>query len=373
MRTARQLEEFINLPFELNKSHPLWVPNLRSDDRKLLSPDRHPFWQTAERELFLVRKGGRPIGRIAAIIDRKSNEWRNEKAGVFGFFECADDLEAARALLEASRDWSWRKGMEFIRGPFNPSTNYTCGVLVQGFDLPPALMMPWNPVWYPRLIEQCGFFKEEDLLAYTFTKENLEFPDWLRSELAAIKSEARFHSRHSGKKTLKEDVAAMLEIYRESWARNWGFSPLSREEAEILVKELSAILDPAFFILFFHKDMPVAGMVALPDLTPLLKRLKGRIGITAPWHMWQTRKVVKTGYRIMLFGILPEFRLHGLPMLLLDEMLALAKARPELEWVEGSWILEDNSAMAELIEDFGGQLTKRYRIYRKDNPPWSQG
>lgn len=161
----------------------------------------------------------------------------------------------------------------------------------------------------------------------------------------------------------------MLAIYRQSWADNWGFSPLSPEEAECHVHDLKGILDPDFFVLFFEGDRPVAGMVALPDMTPLLKRLNGNLGLTAPWHYWRSRRQIRQGIRIMLFGILPEYRLCGLPLLLLDYMLEKARSKPDLAWVEGSWILERNLAMNDLLEDFSAVLAKRYRIYRREIAP----
>ena len=181
-----------------------------------------------------------------------------------------------------------------------------------------------------------------------------------------LKAEARFTCRTSSKATLAADIRTMLEIYRESWAKNWGFSPLSDGEAEHHVKELKGILDPDFFVLFYHNDEPAAGMVALPDMNPLLKRLNGKLGLSALWHWWQAREEIRGGYRIMLFGIKEEFRLLGLPLLLLDYMLEKARSKPDFQWVEGSWVLEDNVAVDDLIEDFSGRITKRYRIYRRE-------
>lgn len=372
--TRARLTEFLNLPYSIYKDYAatnlsLWIPPLVKDEKRLLSPGEHPFWNTAERELFIVRQNGVPLGRIAAIIDHKANHYAKEKAGAFGFFECANNPEAANALLEASATWLADKGMTFMRGPLNPSTNYTCGMLVNGFDKPPALMMPWNPPYYPELLENWHMRKEQDLLAYLIEKDKLSLPLWLEEELKNIKKEGSFEVRQASKKTLKEDVRAMLQIYRESWADNWGFSPLSPEEAEVLVKELTSILDPEFFIMFYCKGKPAAGMVALPDLNPLLKKINGRLGISALWHYWRLRKRLREGYRIMLFGILPRYRLQGLPMLLLDAMLNLAQKKPDFKWVEGSWVLEDNAAIDQLIEDFGGMLYKRYRIYRREIAP----
>lgn len=361
-----RLAEFVDLPFSVHKNHPLWIPPLKKQDLALLTPGKHPFWLTARRKLFLARRDGRTIGRVAAIVDDKYNKYANVKCGSFGFFECQDDREAAHALLDSAKAWLQEQGMDFMRGPLNPSANYSCGLLVSGFEIPPALMMPWNPPWYAEHLESWNLRKEQDLFAYLIRKDDMDLPDWLREEAARLKARGSFVCRPSSKKTLSEDIEAMLELYRLSWADNWGFSPLSPEEAAEHVKELTGILDPRFFVLFFHDGKPVAGMVAMPDMNPLLKRLNGKIGLSAPWHYLRSRKDIRRGYRIMLFGILPEYRLQGLPILLLDYMLAQARAIPDFEWVEGSWVLEDNAAIDDLIEDFGGRLYKRYRVYRRD-------
>lgn len=366
VRNGRQLEEFVQLPFSLYQGSAQWTPGLKKDDLALLTPGKHPFWLSATGKLFLARDDGKAVGRIAAIIDHKYNDYAKTRCGAFGFFECVNDRQAAHALFDASRAWLEEGGMEYMRGPLNPSTNYSCGLLVSGFDYPTTLMMPWNPPWYAGLLESWHFHKEQDLFAYLISRDGIELPGWLADEIKRIKSEKTFTCRPSGKATLKDDIKAMLEIYRESWADNWGFSPLSPEEAAEHVKELSAILDPRFFVLFFHNGEPVAGMVALPNMNPLLKRLNGKLGISAPWHYWRARKDIRRGYRIMLFGILPKYRLYGLPLLLFDYLLRQARAIPEFEWMEGSWVLEDNVAIDDLIEDFCGKLIKRYRIYRRE-------
>ncbi len=366
VKSAAELEQFIDLPFAIHAGNPLWVPPLKKQERQLLSPGEHPFWQSARRELYLALRGGCAVGRIAAIVDEKYNAYAGEACGAFGFFECYDDAEAAHALLAQSQTWLASQGMDFLRGPLNPSTNYTCGLLVQGFELAPTLMMPWNPSYYPRLLETWPLRKEQDLFAYLIERKRFALSDWLSQEVDRLKVEKRFQCRCSSKATLRADIRAMLEIYRESWADNWGFSPLSEAEAERHVEELQAILDPDFFVLFFFKGEAVAGMVALPDMNPLLKRLNGRLGLLTPWHWWQSRRQIRAGWRIMLFGIRQQYRLFGLPLLLLDYLLEKARERKDFQWVEGSWVLEDNVAVDDLIEDFGGVLNKRYRIYRRE-------
>lgn len=366
VQSSSAFKDFLKFPFTLYKNSDLWVPPLEKDEKALLTPGKHPFWQNARRELFLARnEQNRIVGRIAAIVDDNYNKFAGEACGAFGFFECENNPAAACALLDAARDWLVKQGMEYMRGPLNPSTNYTCGVLVAGFELRPALMMPWNPQYYPVLLENWGLYKAQDMFAYLIEKKKLELPAWVQQELEAVKAEAKYEFRAASKATLEDDAHAMLRIYRESWAQNWGFSPLSPEEEKTLVKELAQILDPEFFVLFFENGQPAGGMVALPDLNPLLKKLNGKIGLAAPWHYWRMRKELRKGYRIMLFGILPEHRLRGLPLLLLDHLLALARQKSDFEWVEGSWVLERNAAIDSLIEDFGGKITKRYRIYQR--------
>lgn len=363
------LADFVDLPFILHKNRPLWAPGLKKQDSELLDPHRHPFWQSARRKLWLAWRDNVPVGRIAAIIDDKYNNYAGEACGAFGFFECENSRETGAALLDHASDWLAAQGCPFMRGPLNPSLNYTCGVLVDGFDLAPSLMMPWNPPHYPELLERSGLRKEQDLFAYVIDRAAFRLPPLLATEIARIKRENRFTFRPSSKATLSADIRAMLAIYKKAWAQNWGFSPLSPKEETRLVGELKTFLDPDFFVLFFDDKKPVAGMVGLPDLNPLLKRLNGRIGLAAPWRFWQSRKEIRSGLRIMLFGILPEYRLAGLPLLLVDYMLDRAAQKPGLEWLEGSWILEDNFAMNELMEDFGARLKKRYRIYRRELSP----
>ncbi|WP_374288031.1 hypothetical protein [Desulfovibrio desulfuricans] len=365
-RSKQEFALFMDLPWSLYERDSLWTPGLKSQDAELLTPGEHPFWESARRELFLAMRDGRPVGRIAAIVDEKYNAYANEQCGAFGFFECANDQEAAHALLDAARDWLAGQGMSFMRGPLNPSANYTCGLLVDGFEHAPTIMMPWNPPYYAELLETWHLRKEQDLFAYLIERSRIAPPDWLNAEVARLKAEARFTCRTSSKATLADDIRTMLNLYKISWAKNWGFSPLSDGEAEHHVKELKGVLDPEFFVLFFHNNEPAAGMVALPDMAPLLRRLNGKLGISALWHWWQSRAEIRGGYRIILFGIREEFRLMGLPLLLLDFLLEKARQKPDFQWVEGSWVLEDNVPVNELIEDFSGQLTKRYRIYRRE-------
>src|SRR3990172_947996 len=210
---SSELKDFIDLPWNLYAEYPRGVPPLKKEVRRLLDPRRHPFWSSAERRLFLARRGSQAVGRIAGIIDRRYNEFHGEQMGIWGFFECADDPAAAAALFSAVETWARRKGMAFVRGPLNPSTNYEVGLLVEGFDYPPALMMTYNPPYYSRLVELCGFSKEKDLFAF-----------------------------------------------------------LSDGGMRDIQKGVITCADPGLAFFIYYEDKPAAVCVIFPDISPMLKR-----------------------------------------------------------------------------------------------------
>ena len=361
-----RMRMFLDLPRAVHRGHPLWTPPLRSRERNLLTPGRHPFWDDAEGALFLALRNGTPVGRIAAFADRKANAYAGQTIGAWGFFECFHDMPAAHALFDAIRDWHAAGNAHFLRGPLNPSTNYTCAMLVDGFDKAPGIMMPWNPPYYPMLAESWNMRKEQDLLAYRFTRDVMQSSDRLSKELALVNKRGEFSVRLSSRAALEADIALMLDIYSESWSDNWGFCPMSEAEAARHIAELKNVLDPELFALFHHKGEAAGGMLALPDFNPLLKALKGSFGLLTPWHMFRNRREVAKGCRLLLFGVKPRYRMMGLPHLVLDVMFDRGRRRPELQWVEASWSLEDNDQINQLIEDFGGMLDKRYRVYRRE-------
>ncbi len=363
---AKEEEIFFALPWEIYAHEPLWVGPLKREERTLLTPGKHPFWEKGKRELFLAMRGSKAIGRIAAIIDYAYNDNAKEKCGAWGFFECYEDEQAAHALFDAVASWHRQHGMHFMRGPLSPSVNYTCAMLVGGFELSPAIMMPWNFAYYPKFAESWNMYKEQDLFAYTFYKNAFNVSQHLKDQIQIIKDRNEFTWRKARKKHMLEDIRTMLDIFKVSWRNNWGYSPMSVAEADMYTHSLKKILNPDFFVLFYHKDEAIAGMVALPDLNPLLKRLQGSIGPLVPWHWWKTRKHLRSTYRLVLFGIKDEYQRMGVPLLLLNYLLELGNEHPYFSTVEGSWSLEDNNEINDMIEDFGGTMTKRYRIYRKE-------
>ena len=270
-----ELKDFIDLPWKIYAEYPKWVPPLKKEVRRMLDPGIHPFWEFSERILFLARRGSETVGRIAGIIDRHHNEFHGEQMGIWGFFECADDPEAAASLFSSVETWVRRKGMTFVRGPLNPSINYEAGLLIDGFDYPPALMMTYNPSYYPRLVESCGFTKEKDLFSF-LVDGSYRVPEWLDSLAERMVQKKGIRIRGFRLKDAAREIALMREIYNDCWSGNWGYVPFSDNESLEMGKDLVKIGDPDLAFFIYYEDELAGVCMVLPDVNPLLKRLNGR-------------------------------------------------------------------------------------------------
>lgn len=357
------LKDFIDLPWRLYAEHPRWVPPLKKEVRRLLDPDRHPFWEFSERVLFLARRGSQTLGRIAGIIDRNYNQFHNEKMGIWGFFECADDPEAAALLFSSVEKWALQKGMTFLRGPLSPSTNYETGLLIEGFDYPPALTMAYNPPYYPGLVESCGFCKEKDLLAFLIDGD-YRLPDWMDRLAERLAKKKGIHVRLSRPKDLDSEFALIREIYNDAWSSNWGFVPLTDNEMRDIQKNVTGFMDPDLAFYIYYEDEPAAFCVIFPDINPLLKRFNGKIGLLGLLKYFRYRREIK-GLRLLMFGVKEKFRQLGLPMLAFHHICKVMRQKEQYRYLEMGWTLEDNESINSLIEEAGAKRYKRYRIFRK--------
>ena len=358
-----EIREFIDLPWKIYAAYPKWVPPLKAEIRHMLDPGTHPFWEFSERILFLARRGAETVGRIAGIIDRHHNDLHGEAMGVWGFFECADDPEAAATLFSSVESWARKKRMVFLRGPLNPSINYELGLLMDGFDLPPAIMMTYNPPYYSRLVESCGFTKEKELLAFLI-EAPYRLPEWLDRLAERMARKSGIRIRRFRLKDMTAELALVREIYNDCWSGNWGYVPLSDHETVEIGKSMKKIADPdlAFFIYF--DDEPAGVCLILPDINPLLKRLDGRIGLTGLLKILRYRREV-TGLRCLLFGIKEKYRQLGLPLLAFRYLYEIVRKKEKYRYLEMGWTLADNASVNFLIEDAGARLYKKYCIFRK--------
>jgi hypothetical protein len=364
VQSRGQMKAFIDLPWSIYQGDPNWVPPIRSIVARLLDPDRHPFWISARRELFLAMRGSDPVGRIAAVIDNNYNSYHKESMGGWGFFECANDPEAAVVLFSAVEKWARDEGMQFLRGPLNPSTNYEVGMLVQGFDSPPALGMTYNPPYYVELVHFSGFNKEKDLLSYHITR-SFKFPDWAVSLGKRLAEKGEITIRKPVLKNFDAELDLLNRIYNECWARNWGFVPITVEEMRDSVKEMMPFADMDLTFFIQHKEDTVGVCFILPDMNPLLKRFNGRLGLAALIQKHRYWSEIK-GLRGLIFGVKEEYRQMGVPFVAFNYLMELLKKKENYQYLELGWNLEDNQAINRFFEEGGVRPHKRHRIYRKE-------
>jgi GNAT superfamily N-acetyltransferase len=357
------LKEFVDFPYRLYRNDPYWVAPLRMDVKKLLNRGKHPFWANADGEYFLAIRGGRTMGRIAAIVDRNHNKFHGEEAGFFGFFEAEDDQEAATALLTRARQWVFERGAKFLRGPVSPSTNYECALLIDGFDSSPMVMMPYNPPYYQSLMDGAGLRKAKDLYAYI---EDVEKADMNRIGRVAERSMERqgIRIRPINVKNFQADVELAWQVYNEAWDMNWGFIPMTRDEFMAMGEEMKLVLKPDL-ILFGEKEGRTVGFaLALPDMNAALKHAGGRLLPTGLvkilYHLRSVRDI-----RILALGVVEEFRATGIAAAFYHAIWSAAQRRGYGRG-EMSWILEDNVLMNRSLIAMGATRYKTYRIYERN-------
>jgi hypothetical protein len=363
VKTKSELKDFIDLPWKIYAAYPKWVPPLKKDVLRLLDPARHPFWESAERDLFLARRGSETVGRIAGVIDHHYNQYSGEKMGIWGFFECADDPEAAAALFSSVETWVRQKGMTFLRGPLSPSTNYEVGLLIEGFDYPPAVEMPYHPPYYSRLAEACGLAKEKDLLAFLI-EGDYRLPEWMENLAQRIAQKKSIHIRRFNPKEESAEFDLIREIYNDGWSGNWCFAPLSVHEMRDIQKNVMQFEDTDLAFFIYYENEPAAVCVIFPDMNPLLKRLNGRIGVMGLLKVLLYRREIK-GLRLLMFGIKDKYRQMGMPLLAFHHLYEVVRGKKKYRYMELGWTLEDNEAINALIEEAGAKPYKRYRIFRK--------
>ncbi len=363
---GRHYKDFIKLPWKIYRNNPYWVPPLRKDVSELLSP-KHPFYRHAERKLFLCLRNGIPAGRIVGIVNHRHNEFHGEKAGFFGFFEAVRDPEVAFALLDAAEGWLKEKGMEFCRGPVNPSTNEECGMLVDNFVSPPFVMMTFNPPYYPKLVEGAGYLKEKDLFAYFFDAGG-GIPDRLEKIARRIrKREKDLVVRPLDMSRFKEELEVVRSIYNEAWEKNWGFVPMTDEELDHMAKKLKPLVVPEMVSFAFIDGEPAGFILSLPDYNQVLKHLNGRLTSLGIIKAIKASKNFKSG-RCLTLGVREKFRKKGIDAIMFAEVWGYG-VRSGYWYGELSWILEDNRIVNETVTKiFGARHYKTYRIYRKDFP-----
>jgi GNAT superfamily N-acetyltransferase len=357
---SKTLRDFIELPYTLYRHDPHWVPPLRIAVKDLLNRVKHPFYKTAEAEFFLARRNGRPLGRIAAIFDRAYNRFQNEQVGFFGFFDCVDDVAVAEALLISARRWVFERGARFLRGPVNPSTNYECGILVDGFDSDPMVMMTYNFPYYATLMDRLGLRKGKDLLAYLSAPDLVQLTKIQRAAKRVL-TKTGVEVRPINMKDFAGEVARIWEVYCSAWSRNWGFVPMSKEEFLLQGKDLKLILEPDLVLIGEAGGKMVGFALALPDVNQAMKPARGRLFPTGLLRILYHKRHVRS-VRVVALGVVPEHRASGVAAAFYARLVENAR-KLGYQQCEMSWILEDNVLMNRSLEVMGAKRYKTYRIY----------
>jgi GNAT superfamily N-acetyltransferase len=370
--TEEQRREFAKFPWHIYRDDPHWVPPIFTDYVALLTPGKHPFWEHADLQLFLAMRGEQIVGTISAHVNRRHNEIHQDKVGFFGFFEVIEDYAVAEALLNAAATWLREQGMEAIRGPENPSQNEEVGLLIDSFDQPRVVMMTYNPAYYRDFIERAGFVKAQDLYAWLIRTDIFEHDvQKLPRKFLNVAEQARQREdvviRKLDMKHYDDEVEFAKIIYNAAWEKNWGFVSFTEHEMEHLAKELKMILDPELIYLAMVDGKPAGISLGIPDVYQAMLKARPQpntwsLPLTLIKFLWLRRKI--DTFRLMIMGVLPEYRALGIDALFYVETARAAFAKG-YDYCEMSWILESNDMMNRIIERLGGHIYKTYRIYEK--------
>jgi len=365
-RSARDVSRFLNVSYGIYRGDPHWVAPLPTDLKKVFS-DANPLFAHAGMQLWVAMRNGQDVGRIAGILDQHHNRFNKDNAAFFGFFECVNNPQVSQPLFAAVRHWARQKGARRLLGPLNPTTNDECGLLVEGFDSPPAFMMTYNPRYYVDLVAAEGFRKAKDLLAFQI--DILKCP---LDRLARIAEKTRqrnpdLHFKPVRRKTLAQDLAKIKEVYNVAWQANWGFVPMTDAEIDFMAARLKPLLMEGLIWIAESPTEPVGFMLALPDYNIPLKPLRGRLLTPRVFGFlpYLLGRKYPPKCRVITLGVKAHYRNRGLEAVMLTEGFK-AGIKVGFTEAEASWILEDNAAMCRLMEVFGGKAYKTYRIYERE-------
>jgi len=365
--------KFVRLPWDLFANEPNWVPPLEMDRMRLIDEAKNPFYKHATLALWTAEdEKGRTVGRIGAVINHLHNEVYKDKTGFVGLFDSIDDQQAANSLFSTAEDFLRSRGMTQVRGPVSPSINDEVGLLVEGFEYPAAVMMPYHPQYYQTLWDNAGYGKEKDLLAYRI-EEGISMTPKLERVTNLVKERGKIRLRKLDMKRFDEEVGLIRDLYSRGWEENWGAVPLTDEEITMLAGELKQIIDPDF-ILFAeapgkngHAET-IGFSLCVPDINQAFlagKPIpKGAMNLPTAISNLMTKKKSIEQLRIILLGVMPEYRGRGIDALIYREIMEKAKEKG-IRYGEASWVLEDNAMMTRAAQVMNGKPYKRYRVYGK--------
>jgi hypothetical protein len=362
VETRTDLDSFAKLPFRLYRNDPCWVPPLISDLKNTLTPGRNPFWNHAERELFLATRNGTVVGRIAAIVDRNYNSYHESKLAFFGYFETENDPEVANVLLDTATVFARARGLTSVYGPANPSLNDEVAMLIDPFDSPPMVKSTYNPAYYPKLVEGAGFSKVKDFYAFGMDAAQ-PIPEKFERVVKLLRARPDITIMHPDIKNLKPALDLIKQVYNDAWSKNWDFAPMTDEEIEGLARQLRPLIIPDFVSMVLCKGEIAAMSIGLPDYNQVLKKMNGRL-FPFGWltFLFARRRINQA--RLWTLGVMQKFRNLGFDALLYYDSL-LAARKHGFRRGELSMILEDNVPIIRPITNLGARIVKTYRVYQR--------
>ncbi len=362
----KALKTFIRVPWHIYRDDPNWIPPLLMERKDALS-SKHPFFQHASWQAWIAYQDGKPVGRISAQIDQLHQERYGNHTGFFGLIEAPDEPAVFSVLLGTAEQWLRERGMHTVIGPFNLGINQEVGILVDGFDTPPRIMTTHSARYYGPSIEQCGYTRAQDMLAYELDINSYQSPASKNEVLKRYPG--RIKVRQLERKQMASDFEAMRDVFNDAWQDNWNFVPFTREEFAAIGKELLMVV-PDEYLQLAEIDGEPAGFIALlPDINEAIADLNGRL-LPFGWAklFWRLKVKFPKAHRIPLMGVRKKYQntIFGPAMayMLIESVMWPGLARGG-ERVEMSWILESNKPTRNIIEKFGGKITKRYRMYEK--------
>jgi hypothetical protein len=364
-RSFRDVGAFIDLPSRLHAGTP-WVPPLKLERRLFLSRRFGPYRSRIDFELFLARRDGRVVGRVSAHVDHAYNRHHGERRGWFGFFECEDDPDAARALLDAADAWLRARGQTEMVGPADFTVNDESGLVVEGHELHPMIRQPWHPPYYQPLIEGAGLHKVVDLLMWRLEIDDREQMLPILPELAQTAREKHGVTiRRMSRLRLRSDLDLFGEIYNRAWRRNWGFVPYDAADLDQYALELQLGFDRDWFMVAEIGGEAIAMAITVPDLNQVLRRMNGRLLPLGWWYFLRKGSTINR-VRVGFLGVKPKFQHTGAAAALYVEHFDTSARHQRIKGGEMGWILETNRAMNRGMEAMNGRVVKRYRMYGRD-------
>ena len=360
--SSKELMQFIKFPWKIYKDDPHWGPHLIMDRKKFLNREKNPFFKENPTEFYLAYRNGEIVGRIAAILNHRHNEFHKDKAGFFGFLEAVNDKAVFEALLNTAKDWLREKGRDKILGPMNPSTNDEVGFLLENFDAPPYFLMTHTPPYYIEIMEALGYQKAKDLYTYYLDQDTSVITPKMERVEKVLMKKFQVKIRSVNLKDFNNELEIVREIYNDAWAPNWGFVPMTREEFDFVADDFKKIADPNITLIGEYKGEPIGFALVMPNYNEVFSKIRN--GKLLPFglfkFLWYKRKI--NSVRIIILGTKREYQKLGLGALFYAETMRRCKAQNYFHG-EMSWILEDNELMNKAAVMMGGEIYKKYRIY----------